>query len=541
MGTEWDDRADVVVVGFGGAGACAAIEAAGRGAEVLVLDRFGGGGATAVSGGVVYAGGGTAIQREAGVADSPAAMFDYLRHEVGDAVSPDTLRRFCAESAGMIDWLRGHGVPFQASLCPYKTSYPNDSYYLYYSGSETAWPFRDLATPAPRGHRAHGPGTSGRVLFAALADAAARAGARVLRQTSATRLVTDDAGRVVGVECATLSGAPARIRRAHALLSRYATKPGLYLPALARRLGRRIAAIERRHAKPYRVLARRGVVLAAGGFVTNRTMLREHAPAYRGGLPLGTLGDDGSGIRLGVAAGGMTDRMGLVSAWRFLSPPSALLGGILVNAAGRRFADESSYGALLGQRMITEQGGRAWLLIDTPTRRAALRQLRTEALWFQRLQARYLLGFDRMRGSLEQVARRAGIDAAGLAATVASYRDGTADAFGKQPELVRPLDSGPYYLIDCSARPRLGYPCPMLTLGGLVVAEDNGQVLGADGTPVPGLYAAGRTAVGICSNSYVSGLSLADCVFSGRRAGISSTVDCAPGSPGAGQVRDAHG
>jgi 3-oxo-5alpha-steroid 4-dehydrogenase len=59
----------------------------------------------------------------------------------------------------------------------------------------------------------------------------------------------------------------------------------------------------------------------------------------------------------------------------------------------------------------------------------------------------------------------------------------------------------------------------MLTLGGLLVDETTGQVRRADGSCVPGLYAAGRTAVGICSNSYVSGLSLADCVFSGRRAG----------------------
>ena len=59
----------------------------------------------------------------------------------------------------------------------------------------------------------------------------------------------------------------------------------------------------------------------------------------------------------------------------------------------------------------------------------------------------------------------------------------------------------------------------MLTLGGLTVAEDTGQVLREDGSIVGGLYAAGRTAVGLCSNSYVSGLSLADCVFSGRRAG----------------------
>jgi 3-oxo-5alpha-steroid 4-dehydrogenase len=64
----------------------------------------------------------------------------------------------------------------------------------------------------------------------------------------------------------------------------------------------------------------------------------------------------------------------------------------------------------------------------------------------------------------------------------------------------------------------------MLILGGLVVAENGGAVLRESGKPVPGLYAAGRTAVGLCSRSYVSGLSLADCVFSGRRAGQAAGV-----------------
>jgi 3-oxo-5alpha-steroid 4-dehydrogenase len=73
----------------------------------------------------------------------------------------------------------------------------------------------------------------------------------------------------------------------------------------------------------------------------------------------------------------------------------------------------------------------------------------------------------------------------------------------------------------------------MLTLGGLVVDEGTGQVRRPDETPVPGLFAAGRTAVGICSNSYVSGLSLADCVFSGRRAGASAAS--AKGGAAAGQ------
>src|SRR5215470_969430 len=100
---EWDVEADVVV-GFGAAGACAALEAVAAGCSVLVLDRFGGGGATALSGGVVYAGGGTPQQRAAGVTDSPEAMFAYLQNEVGDVVPAATLREFCEGSTAMLAW-----------------------------------------------------------------------------------------------------------------------------------------------------------------------------------------------------------------------------------------------------------------------------------------------------------------------------------------------------------------------------------------------------------------------------------------------------
>jgi len=80
------------------------------------------------------------------------------------------------------------------------------------------------------------------------------------------------------------------------------------------------------------------------------------------------------------------------------------------------------------------------------------------------------------------------------------------------------LEKGPYYAMDVSSDSKL-FPCPMITFGGLVVDEKTGLVKRADGSAIRGLYAAGRTAVGVASNSYVSGLSIADCVFSGRRAG----------------------
>ncbi|MEV6236164.1 FAD-binding protein [Lentzea sp. NPDC051838] len=473
--------ADVVVIGFGAAGACAAIEAAAAGASVVVLDRFAGGGATALSGGVVYAGGGTRQQVEAQVADSPEAMYEYLKHEVRDAVSEATLRRFCEDSAKMLAWLEDQGVPFSSALCPFKTSYPTDDYYLYQSGSEDAWP-----DPAPRGHRTRAKGTSGKAFFARLAEATRRAGARILPQTRAVDLITDD-GRVKGVRCRTLTGLP---RSMHSALTRAGAKPWLYYPPLGRRLFGLAGWLERRFGRPLVVTARQGVVISAGGFIADRSMVHENAPAHRGGLALGTPGDDGTGIRLGIAAGGKAARLDKVSVWRFVTPPSALQRGVLVDANGQRFGDPTRYGAAIGSEIV-ERGGKAWLLIDDDILRVARAQVKTQTAPFQKWQVRYFLNRGLVTApTIDEVAAKAGI--------------GTPEPFG----------TAPYSLINVSVRAGFGYPCPMLTLGGLVVDEETGQVQG-----VPGLYAAGRSAVGVCSESYVSGLALADCVFSGRRAG----------------------
>jgi 3-oxo-5alpha-steroid 4-dehydrogenase len=276
------------------------------------------------------------------------------------------------------------------------------------------------------------------------------------------------------------------------------------------------------------------VVVAAGGFAANRPMMRRHAPAARGGLPLATPGDDGSGIELGTGAGGATAFLDRVSVWRFLSPPPALLGGVLVDRDGDRVCDESRYGAALGDAIV-RRGGQAWLLTDRATLAEARRQVRGSTLWFQRLQAWYLLTAGRVSApTVAAVAARAGLDPNRLEATLAAYnaaaRDPAApDPAGKPAAARRPQDQPPFSLIDCSVRPRLFYPAPVLTLGGLVVSPASGQVLRPDGSPVDGLYAAGRSAAGLCSRSYVSGLSLADCVFSGRRAGHHAASHHAPG------------
>ncbi|MGF7122255.1 FAD-binding protein [Rhodococcus sp. BE178] len=521
----WDGEADVVVVGFGAAGASAAIEASDRGAQVLVVERFDGGGATAISGGIYYAGGGTAQQKEAGFDhDTPATMFDYLKLETSGVVSDELLDDFCERSVENLQWLERLGVPFEGSMAPRKTSYPTNDYYLYYSGNELALPYKDVAEPAPRGHRTKGRGTSGKVFFSAMEKAARKRRIDVRRQTTVTSLITDDAGTVIGIECREVDpGATAR-RALHRLLGSWNRKMNLYYRPIGRLMDGPIRRIEREHSVVRRYRARKGVILAAGGFAFNREMLKEHAPRYLGGTALGTIGDDGSGIRLGQSVGGATDRMERVSAWRFFNPPIAMTEGILVNKEGERICNELYYGAKIGEHIAEQTDVAAYLVVDSRVLADAKRQVPEQTLWFQRLQTTYLFSTGHKKGATaEELARRTGIDPAGLARTLERYnadrRDGRPDAMGKDSAHVTPLVDGPFYAFDCSIRVQAGFPCPVLTLGGLVVDEVTGAVTGEDGRPIPGLYAAGRNAVGICSQSYVSGLSIADCVYSGRRAG----------------------
>lgn len=523
---QWDERCDVLVLGFGAAGACAALEAAHCGASVLVCDRFEGGGASAKSGGVVYAGGGTTQQRKAGVTDTPQAMFDYLRQETGEVVSVETLRAFCDNSAAMIDWLAAHGVAFDASMPPVKTSYPADGYYLYYSGNEAVPEYARAAPPAPRGHRAKGKGLSGAVLFAALRSAVMRAGVRIHMQSAARRLVLDRHGKVIGAEVWQMQGWAARLHRS---LARLAEAMHNMAPAMADGLRRTVAALEARYARRIWVRAQRRVVLATGGFIFNRAMLAQHAPRYLRAWRLGTTGCNGSGIRLGQSAGGVCSHMGNVSAWRFINPPFAWARGMVVDADGRRICNEEMYGARLGHAMCEQADGRAWLVLDARLRRAALKECITGGLWlFQSGPALLLMLAGAIKAaSIAELAGKTGMPAQRLAQTFDAYNaaacGAAADCFGKSDAMLAELKEAPFYAIDISIDSKI-FPCPVITLGGLRVDESSGAVLRADGAPIGGLYAAGRAALGIASNHYVSGLSLADCVWSGRRAGRTATA-----------------
>lgn len=511
---------DLIIVGCGAAGVATAIEAADGGARVLVLDKGYGGGATALSGGIVYAGGGTRVQKAAGIDDDPENMLRYLGEETQGAVSDETLRTFCESSPDLIDWLEAQGASFRATLAPYKTSYPTDRHYLYYSGNEKAHPYKDRARPAPRGHRQVAKGLdSGRVLFTQLMESALRKGVDFLPLTTVDELIVEN-DAVVGVRYRT--AAPERFGRNHARRTLIATKLGNWAPAIGAKLARRLEAEWKDAAVPGEARAE-AVVLAGGGFVRNEALMARWAGPYRDISPLGTAADDGGAIALGESAGGVTEHMDRLTAWRFITPTSAMTEGVIVDDRGGRIANEDLYGATFADHMIRDHDARGHLVLDAKQWRKARRQIRTQANTFQLLQLIYLFTIGhRKAGDLATLAERIGVPARGLEATVTSYNEGILSGDGdpahKAPDLCSTILSGPFYAIDVSVKNSPFYPAPGLTLGGLRLDEATGAVLTAAGAPISGLYAAGRTAVGVCSIGYISGLSLADCFFSGRRA-----------------------
>ncbi|WP_406358179.1 FAD-binding protein [Streptomyces sp. NBC_00658] len=519
-----DETYDVIVVGFGGAGASAAIAAADAGASVLVLERSYGGGSTAHSGGVVYAGGGTDVQQSAGVSDSPEEMLAYLKQESGGVVSDETLRTFAEGSPKMIDWLRAQGLEFDGSLCDYKTSYPTNRHYLYYSGNELTADARAVARPAARGHRVHAKNFTGAVFYAQLRESALRKGVTVRPLADVRDLIVED-GTVVGVEFA----APEQGKEPggwHRKLAKTAGKMMIYYRPVGSRMTKLSDSVQRRRSRVHRARSRGGVILATGGFGFDKELVTKHAPQYAGLNALGPGGENGSAVKLGAQVDAATDRMDSISGWRFICPPSAFMEGVVVDGAGQRFANEQLYGATMTKPLVEEHGGRGFVITDEATWRKARGQIRTQAAFFHKPQLAYVFSpFGHHKANtLEKLARSCKIDPAGLIRTAAEHdaalASGEPDAYGKNDEFRHSLGQGPYYAVNIGTdASRTFYPLPFITLGGLVVDEGTGGTVRESGEAIPGLYAAGRSAVGICSNSYVSGLSLADAVFSGRRAG----------------------
>lgn len=459
-------RADVVVVGGGGTGLAAAIEAAAAGASVLLLEKESKlGGTTGRSVGSITASG-TALQRRAGIVDSPAQHYEDMPLFAGEQLALRdnlALRRLLTEHVtDTVAWLEKLGIVF----------------------------FGPMPEPPHRVPRMHNILPSSKSYIHYLSKEARRLGVKVLLDARAERLIIAD-GRVTGVES---------------------------------RIGGRAARIE----------AGRAVILAAGDYSSGQEFKDKHLPDrirdVEGINPAST----GDGQRLGLQAGGeiVNGDVVLGPEIRFVAPPfkrwieklpptrllaQAMLhslklvpsfilrpffmmfvttnlapshalfreGAILVNKAGRRFADERDE----PQYLIPHQPDRVSFIVFDK----ALAGKFTKWPYFistaPGLAYAYLPDYEKNRrditfkaDSTAALARALGVPGEALAATIEEYNQTEAGR-------AAPIRHPPFYALG----PAKSWI--VIADGGLKVDPDL-HVLDRDGRSIPGLFAAGSTGQG---------------------------------------------
>jgi len=541
----FDSVFDVVVVGTGAGGMAAAVAARKMGLEVLLLDKepFYGG-TTARSGGVLWVPNNpiSAFKPEP---DSLEAARTYLRHECGAAYDSERIEAFLEHGPRMVDFFTRHT---DVQLVPLP-EYPD--YHAESPGGRTAG--RSIMA-APMDARELGPRvrqlrpplreiTFVGMMFNSSAEISHFFNAtRSLRSAAyvARRLATHAVEMLV-------HGRAMRLTNGNALAARlaksaFALDIPMWLQSPAEALvreGERVAGVLVRRADGtrVRVQARRGVVLAAGGFPQDpqrRGELFPHAPGGQGHHSPASPGNTGDGLRLAESAGGQLVRdLPHAAAWI----PVSLVphrdgstgvfphlidrykpGIIAVNRQGRRFVNESDSYHDVGVQMLQACAGApetaAWLIADH-------RAVRRYGLGFAKpfplplgphLRSGYLL-----RGrTLAELAQRAGIDAQGLERTVAAFNAGAdqgmdlqfrrgwrvynrflGDRTHQPNPCVAPVRHGPFYAVKV-VMGDLG------TFAG-IRTDGRARVLDAQGRPIEGLFAAGNDNASVMGGGYPGG------------------------------------
>ncbi|MCC4114810.1 FAD-dependent oxidoreductase [Aromatoleum toluclasticum] len=455
---------DVVVVGGGGAGLCAAIEAQAAGASVMVLEADTHvGGATLQSGGVFYAAG-TSVQKARGVHDTADAMYEYVMNLNQWEFSPAIVRLLCDRGPEAIDWLIGHGAEFPPE-------------WLMCSGVDSV----------PRGHPSRGgAGSVGETIVRAFEACSVETAVA----TRVESLVVED-GRVVGVRAA---GAELRAGAVVVTTGGFGNSREMierYWPSMAYH-GDRVYAVHW-HA-PFIL----GDGLRMGEEVGANIV------GFDTGLPLPASG----------AAGRVVEP--------FL-PPWIML----VNREGRRFMDETVPYSVSGYILNSQTDRRAFAIFDEPTLANASvdtaysdpyhSELAATTWDHQTIRDRIAKGEVFVADSIGALARKIGVDPISLGVTVENYNAdcdcGIDGEFLKQAERRFAVRKAPFYAIEVRASVIGWTSCG---------PEIDGQcrVLDKHQRRIPGLFAAGEVVGGIQGKRYAGGgLSIANAVILGRLAG----------------------
>lgn len=450
---------DVIVVGGGGAGMAAAIEAADAGASVVVLEAGPRpGGSTALSGGVFYAAG-TSIQRAAGVEDDVERMYRYYMTINRWNLEPWLIRRFCEQSAPTLEWLIGLGVDIPVEG-------------LYISGVDDT----------PRGHHSHG---SGIELFEHLLGAASSRGVAIHSNVRVEGLLVED-GKVVGIRA---QGAEMRARAVVLATGGYGANRDLLAE-----FNPEVAAQDERWSFYFGSQTSRGDGIA---------MARDVGAAVVGK----------GRLMVNASPGFSRDVADFHPPWlvfvnrdgqRFMDEtwPYCIAGHRIEEQPDRRcFAifDEPTRAASPSRHPFADKLG-----------------VGDYAYSCDRLAEEAAKGRVLTADTLEELAAKAGIDPVGLVGSVAAYnadvRAGGDRQFFKKGPLTT-IETAPFYAAEVHAA-SFG-----ATSAGVRIDPD-ARVLGHDAHPIAGLYAAGETAGGVLGERYVGGGNyISNALIFGRIAG----------------------
>jgi 3-oxosteroid 1-dehydrogenase len=529
----WDHSFDVVVVGSGNGGLTAALCAYEMGArEVLVIEKSARcGGTSALSGGGVWIPC-NRYAREAGASDSIDSARRYLRQLISEEQVPGyQLEAFLENGPRMVDFLHQRTRARYVSLAHYPDYYTNLEGAM--EGHRSMEPetidAHELGEEWRRLRRTHPMMHLGGVIGFTQEEAALLIGQQPGWWKTALKLVSgylldlpwrlrDRHARRLATGCAGV----ARLRAS--MLDR---DMPLWLQAPMTRLLQaegRVTGIEvEREGRTLRIQARRGVVLAAGGFEHNQAMRERYLPPPTSAAwSAGARDNTGDAIREGLRLGAKTHRMN--EAWwcNTLSVPGEEIprlfimeksypGSIVVNRAGRRFGNESQNYMAFQQETFRKHSEDnplhpAWQVFDANFRAryfvGPLYNSRFRPDWM--LPARYQAeGFFARADSIAGLAGKIGVDAQGLRQTVAAmnefartgvdleYRRGESayDRYYGDPRVrpnpcLGPIDTPPYYAIRVD-------PGDFGTQGGLVITAD-AQVVREEGGVIEGLYACGN-------------------------------------------------
>lgn len=476
-GGQWDDVADVVIIGGGGAGLSAGIEAKERGASVIVLEKEKHNrmansarciGIFAVE---------SSLQKENNIhytrdeAFKQAVTYAHWRNNT------PLVREIIDKSASTIDWLLRYGVQFREV--------------------SAGWPGCPQTWHMLTGDALHPQ------LLPVLTKAAEEIDVRIIYSAPATGLIAGPKRRIIGVE-ANASGQPVRIR------------------------------------------AKDGVILASGGFGSNKEMLRKYTKWNERFKNMGCRSNTGDGIRMAESAGANLEFMDvlMMSQVKKTAPGElwvpSMQAYLFINKDGERVADESMQRIWpeMGNIILRQKDQTIIVIFDADSKNALVNTGAKVGFhgvfWWEGKKATNLnkdiqrglkRGLIKKAKTIKALATALEVDSTTLENTVARYNQSCDrkhdDLFLKDAKFLEPVRKPPFYAMICT-RPEY-----YVTLGGASI-NAKCQVLDTKNNVIPGLYAAGNDAGGMwagCYNLYMCGGASGFALNSGRIAGENAAAD----------------